>query len=96
LINNSDVKTIHLKELILGNFDYKFKDFAKFVKYIQQLTRFESYGNDNIDVIDAKRWKCWIISSLSYLESFKFIFNYICKGKNNNILDKLKEFQTDF
>jgi len=55
LINNFDVKTIHLKELILGNFDYKFKDFEKFIKYIPQLTSLELYGNDDIDVIDAKR-----------------------------------------
>lgn len=96
MTDECNIKAIHLRELILGNFEHKFKDFEYFVKYIPQLTSLELYGNYDIDMIDAKRWKNLILTSLSYLENFKFIFNYIYRTKNDHIFDKLNEFQDDF
>jgi hypothetical protein len=40
---------VHLKDLILGNFEYKFKDFEK-------LTSLKLYRNYDIDMIDTNRW----------------------------------------
>lgn len=45
-------------------------------------------------MIDDKQWEYLIKSSLTCLHSFKFMFNY--KNKNDNILQKFKQFQNDF
>jgi hypothetical protein len=76
MINHSKLvhyQAVHLKELILWNFEYKFQDFERLVKFLPKLTHLELYGNYDIDMIDANRWEKLITSSLSYLNIFKFI-----------------------
>ncbi|CAF3636761.1 unnamed protein product [Rotaria sordida] len=90
------MKAIHLKELIISNFEYKFEDFKLLAKYIPKLTSLKFYGTYDLDMIDANQWEYLIISLLPYLDTFKFIFNYIYKPNDNHIEDKLNKFQTDF
>ncbi|CAF1260329.1 unnamed protein product [Rotaria sp. Silwood1] len=90
------MKAIHLKELIISNFEYKFEDFKLLAKYIPKLTSLKFYGTYDLDMIDANQWEYLITSLLSCLDTFKFIFNYIYKPNDNHIEDKFNKFQTDF
>jgi hypothetical protein len=92
MINHSKLvhyQAVHLKELILWNFEYKFQDFERLVKFLPKLTNLELYGNYDIDMIDANRWEKLITSSLSYLNIFKFIFSYIYTTDNDNIIENM-------
>ncbi len=96
-MNHSNVvpcKAVHLKELIISNFGYKFQDFKRLVEYTSKLTRLEFYGNTDLDIIDGNQWEKLITTSLTHLNIFKFIFR--CSIYHDNILEKLNQFQTDF
>ncbi|CAM4822986.1 unnamed protein product [Rotaria magnacalcarata] len=90
-------KAVHLKELIIFNFDYKFEHFQKLAKHLPRLTNLKLYGNCDLDMIDANQWEHLLTSSLSHLDIFKFTFNYMYKNNDdNNIQDKFNRFQNDF
>ncbi|CAF3344920.1 unnamed protein product [Rotaria socialis] len=90
-------KAVHLKELIIFNFDYKFEHFQKLAKHLPRLTNFKLYGNCDLDMIDASQWEHLLTSSLARLDIFKFTFNYIYKNNDDiNIQDKFNRFQNDF
>jgi hypothetical protein len=86
---------IHLEKLILDKFDDKFKNFERFVKQIPNLKSLTI--SNSLDMIDANRWKQLITSSLPYLNKFKFKFHSSTRrNQRYTIIDKFKEFQTDF
>ncbi|CAF5075759.1 unnamed protein product, partial [Rotaria sp. Silwood1] len=87
---------IHLKQLIIGLFKYNFEDFEMFVKQIPNLKNLTIHSKNNINMIDAYKWKNLIQSSLSYLNIFKFKFS--CDRKHNDkiILKMFERFQDDF
>jgi hypothetical protein len=85
---------IHLEKLILDHF-MDFELFAKQIPNIKSLTISNSIDND---MIDAYRWEHLITSSLPYLNIFKFKFHYYFdqRSQSDIIIDKFKQFQTDF
>jgi hypothetical protein len=89
-------KAVHLKELIIFNFDYKFEDFKRLAKHTPKLTSLQLYGTYDLDMFDANQWEHLIISSLLCLDTFQFAFNYIYANNDNHITDKLNQFQNDF
>jgi hypothetical protein len=86
-------KAVHLNELIISNFGYRFEDFKRLVEYTPKLTRLEFYGDTNVDMIDANQWEQLITNSLTQLKIFKFIFYSIY---HDDILETFNRFQTDF
>ncbi|CAF1494892.1 unnamed protein product [Adineta steineri] len=94
--NVNFTKAVHLKELVISNFQYKFEDLKCLVKYIPKLITLKFTGTYDLDMIDANQWESLIKSSLSCLETFKFIFNYIYKPNDNHMEDRFNQFQTDF
>jgi endonuclease III-like uncharacterized protein len=70
---------MHLKELIITEIYCQFNDFAMFIKQIPNLKNLTISSSNNIDMINANRWKDLIKSSLPCLDIFKFkfrIFNH--------------------
>jgi hypothetical protein len=86
---------LHLKQLILNDFQDSFDDFEMFVKLTPNLKSLTiSPWHD--DMIDANRWERLITSSLPYLDIFKF--DFIC-SRSKNIYSSIvgsNQFQTDF
>jgi len=88
---------IHLKQIIIGNFEYLFEEFEMFIKLTPNLKSLAISALDNICMIDAYQWEYLIKSSLSYLKIFQFTFGLYCRGKiRNDIVEKFKQFQNDF
>ncbi|CAF4646669.1 unnamed protein product [Rotaria sp. Silwood2] len=87
---------IHLKQLIIGLFKYNFEDFEIFVKQIPNLKSLTIHSKNNINMINAYKWKNLIQSSLLYLNIFKFRFS--CNRRHNDkiILKIFQRFQDDF
>jgi hypothetical protein len=89
---------VHLKQLIIGNFKYKFIEFETFVKETPNLKSLTISTYYNSDSFDARRWEYLITSSLPYLEIFKFNFDFFCDRENldEDIQNIFERFQTDF
>jgi hypothetical protein len=67
-----------------------------FVKQIPNLKSLTISSLNNMDMINADRWENLIKSSLPYLDIFKFKFSCYCNNNQNRMIDKLKQFQSDF
>ncbi|CAF1170187.1 unnamed protein product [Rotaria sp. Silwood1] len=87
---------IYLKQLIIGIFEYNFKDFKIFVKQIPNLISLTINTKYDINMINSYKWKKLIQSSLPYLNIFKFKFRCDCRFNNKIILKKFIHFQNDF
>ncbi len=89
---------IHLEKLILDQFDDRFKNFEIFLKQTPNLKSLTISNSFFVDIVDAYRWEHLITSSLSYLNIFKFEFRYHLhrRSQRSIIIDKFKQFQTDF
>ncbi|CAF1270888.1 unnamed protein product [Rotaria sordida] len=87
---------IHLKQLIIGLFKYNFEDLEIFVKQIPNLKSLTIHSKNDINMINADKWKNLIQSSLTHLNIFKFKFS--CNRKHNDkfILEMFQHFQDDF
>jgi len=94
--DNNKSQAIHLKELNIFNFQYKFKDFQNLLKSTPNLLNLKLCGRCDLDMIDGNQWQNLLISSLSYLNTFKFIFHYTFKRNFDEIYQKLNQFQNDF
>jgi hypothetical protein len=95
---SNDRYGIHLKQLIIGGYNDEFKSFQIFLKQTPNLKSLTISNSMHDDIIDAREWEHLITSSLPYLNIFKFKFSYSL-GKHrlsNAIVDKFKQFQTDF
>jgi hypothetical protein len=89
---------IHLENLILDRFDDQFKNFEIFLKQTPNLKSLTILNPIGDDMIDAYRWEHLITSSLPYLNIFKFKFrSYLDRrSQRSMIIDKFKQFQTEF
>jgi hypothetical protein len=95
--SNNEPYGLHLKQLIIDECWNSFNAFEMFVKQTPNLKSLTISTFDNNDMADADKWEQLITSSLHYLDIFKF--NFCCRSnKHNNsiIVDKFKQFQTDF
>lgn len=97
-IETSDFySAVHLKRLIIENFEYSFKEFELFIKLIPNLKSLTIFSLNNISMIDAYQWKYLIKTSLIYLKKFQFTFGLFCRGKKrDDMVEKFQQFQTDF
>ncbi|CAF0985946.1 unnamed protein product [Rotaria sp. Silwood1] len=91
---------INLQKIIINNFQHEFQDFKIFVEQTPNIKYLTICSNDKT-MIDAYNWQTLIITSLSYLISFKFKFIYSRKDdddddNNNTIIDKFEQFQSNF
>ncbi len=78
-----DIKTclifrnaIHIKALVIDEFNCEFEDFGLFVKQTPNVKNLVICVNRNLDMIDACWWEHLITSSLLYLNIFKFKFDW--------------------
>ena len=94
--NDITHQAVHLKELIILNFEYRFNDLERLIKHTPNLIRLELCGRVGLDMIDANRWESLITNSLIYLDIFKFIFNLIEEYDQKIILEQFQQFQKDF
>jgi hypothetical protein len=94
-IKNGIYNAIHLKQLIIDQFKYRFEDFANFVKQTPNLQNLTINADYDIDMLDAYEWEILITSSLSYLNIFKFKFGCHRRYSDFAMLN-FKQFQTDF
>ncbi|CAF1268262.1 unnamed protein product [Rotaria sordida] len=86
---------VHLKHLIIGQFKYRFEDFAKFVLQTPNLQNLTISADYDIGMFDANEWEILIRSSLSFVNIFKFKFGCHRTYKDFAMLN-FKQFQTDF
>jgi hypothetical protein len=93
--NDTIINAIHLKKLIIGKFNYKFEDFVDLAKQTPNLRSLTISSHGDIIMINAVQWKKLIISSLCYLNTFKFKFTIDRKYTRITILC-FKQFQNDF
>ena len=91
-----DYPSVHLKQLVMTEFSCNFEEFEIFVQHTPNLKCLTITADNNKDLIDACRWEHLIASSLSQLAVFKFKFTCSDRYKMYNILDKFKQFQSDF
>ncbi|CAF1077237.1 unnamed protein product [Adineta steineri] len=87
---------IHLKKLVITKFDYSFNKFQTFVKSTPKIKTLDLNTYDRNDFFDADRWVQLITASLPDLIMFKFKFFNSYRIGEYNILDRLKQFRTDF
>ncbi|CAF1555708.1 unnamed protein product, partial [Adineta ricciae] len=88
-------KAVHLKQLMIFNFEYGFEYFKNFAKQIPKLTTLQLCAT-SLDMMNAHQWKQLILSSLSYLTDFKFIFYYQFQTHTVELNTQLNEFQNEF
>jgi hypothetical protein len=74
ILNSLHYPAIHLKQLIINNFEYLFEEFQILIKLIPNLKHLIITALDNIDMINANQWEYLIRSFLSYLKVFHFTF----------------------
>jgi hypothetical protein len=87
---------VHLKRLIIQNFDGKFDGLERLLKRTPNLKVLIIVSNDNLDIADASGWRKLIRTSLPLLDIFKFKFHDTFRNDNNDIVTKFKQFHTDF
>lgn len=88
---------LELEEIFIGDFNDKLKNFEIFIKQIPNLKYLTISCFHNTDIIDACQWEHLITFFLPYLKIFKFRFRcFMFDNDKNIIIDKFKQFQTDF
>lgn len=97
-INEIDTNkcNIHLKKVILHEFDGTFDNFARFIKKIPNLESLTISNSVHDDMIDANQWQQLITTFLPYLNIFKFKFHRHNRRKQHQVIEKFKLFQTSF
>jgi hypothetical protein len=84
---------IHLKRLIIGNYEHYFEDIVMILQRtinLKSLT-LHAIGDDNM--IDASKWEHLITSYLPYLKIFNFIFTYNRSSEEFSFEENMKRFQ---
>jgi hypothetical protein len=95
IMNNTIIHAVHLKQLIIGKFRYKFEDFRNFVKQIPNLQSLTISADGDIEMLNANQWENLIISSLPYLNIFKFKFS-VDRRYKNIIMLSFEQFHSEF
>ncbi|CAF3686690.1 unnamed protein product [Rotaria sordida] len=78
------------------NHSIEFEDLKMFIKHTPNLKSLIISADYEREMIDAYCWEQLIISSLSQLIRFQFKFQISRRKDNDDILDKFKQFYTDF
>ncbi len=88
---------IHFENVNKLMFD-QFKNFEIFLNQMPNLKCLTILDSIDNNMIDTYRWEHLITSSFPYLKIFKFKFRHYLDRRNqrNIIIDKFKQFQTDF
>jgi hypothetical protein len=95
--NPIDCQAVHLKKLIITNFQDTFSDLINVLKLTPKLKNLILDAYSDADMIDASQWQHLITSSLPDLKSFKFRFQKIFWCTVFAYFhSKFKEFQSDF
>ena len=87
---------IYLEKLVVDQFSDEFNCFELFVEQIPNLKSLTISNSFSNGMFDGNRWKQLIISSLPFLNSFKFKFHFCIRRHVRNALEKSRQFQTDF
>jgi hypothetical protein len=87
---------VHLKRLVIQNFADKFDGLERLLKRTPSLKVLIIASNYNLDIADACGWRKLIRMSLPLLDIFKFKFHGTVRNDNNEIVNKFKQFHTDF
>ena len=96
-ITTADSVAVHLKELIIDDFQYQFVYFQKFVRHTPNLKNLKLSASIHENITDANAWEYLIKTSLPYLKNFMFKFDIYHGGQeHSNIIDMFKRFQSDF
>lgn len=95
-ISPVDANAIYLKRLIIDSFNNKFKLLEILLRLTPNLKLLIIFANNNKHIVDAPRWQQLITTSLPQLDVFKFKFGFKVNYEDTNIIEKYREFQTDF
>jgi hypothetical protein len=94
---NNDNCAVHLKELILDDFEYPFEYFSMLAKQTPNLNILKISATIHKSIVNANAWEYLIKTSLPYLNTFTFKFSfYHGRQEHNDIIDMFKQFQSDF
>jgi hypothetical protein len=87
----------NLNKLIITKFKSGVDDLFIILKETPNLKSLTIHAVFDNDRIDGREWEDLIISSLPYLNVFKFYFEWVPMNRSNNeINNKFKQFQSDF
>jgi hypothetical protein len=93
----TDYQAIHLKKLIITDFNDTFSDLINVLKLTPKLKSLILGTYYDTGMIDARQWQHLITSSLPHLKGFKFKFQQLFLSTDlANLHTKFKEFQSDF
>ncbi len=88
---------VHLKELIIDDFEYPFEYFVMLAKQTPNLNILNISASIHKNIVNANAWEHFIKTSLPYLNTFRFKFNIRHGGQElNDIIDMFKQFQSHF
>jgi hypothetical protein len=93
---STDDHALHLKRLVINNFEGEFNSLETFLKRTPNLKSLMISSNGAKELVDACRWQHLITTALPLLNVFKFKFDIKLENENNSIVDKFYQFQTDF
>jgi len=85
-----------LKRLVINRFEDNFECLETLLKRTPNLTLLIISANGNTEIINACSWQNLIATSLPLLDVFKFKFSIHFENEVNDIVDKFRQFQTDF
>jgi hypothetical protein len=87
---------VHLKQLTIQDLESEFNDLERLLKRTPNLKVLIIAKSHNLDIVDARRWRILIETSLPLLTIFKFKFYCRLENDDNNIINEFKQFHTDF
>jgi hypothetical protein len=87
---------VHLKHLIITDFECDFDDLKCFVKHIPNVKSLTISAYTDPKMFDACRWQQLITSSLPNLDSFQFKFAVNYRNQRNHFFNNFEQFQTHF
>lgn len=87
-------QVVHLKRLAIDSFYAGFDALEALLQRTPNLNFLKIRTYSDLDMIDARRWRKLIRSSLPLLHVFKFIFTLDITDEDHDIADKFHLFQT--
>jgi hypothetical protein len=92
----TNANVFHSKQLIMNYCQAKFQALELLLKRTPNLKIFSISSLLDMEILDADRWQHLIETSLSHLHVFKFHFCFAAHDFSNEMLIKLRKFETDF
>ena len=89
-------QAVHLKKLIIQQFQEKFQYFQMLIKRVPNLKNLTIFGAVGTDKIVASLWEDLIRSSLPFLNILKFELDYCRSDVKDVFVPNLQQFQSDF